>query len=434
MPILWTLFEIGINLFEACLYCYFLHKRLSLRPNLTRQQRVGADLAVILAVTAFYSLYIWFDVPVTDSIVWLFTLGYSMIVFSEKWYIKVVWNACLAALMLGIVSACSSLALFMTQLSWERLMEPSLRRVVFVLTSNIIALIVLYIVAQIKLRQSGMTRIALSVYALLNVALILGVEMLYNLSWLPGIPDRIIFTATFAQFFAAICALVLFDLLSHRTEAQMRMEAQMETARITETHYQEMRMLYARLAEYQHDLKHQHALLKEMISKGQARQAQDYLEQLHKNTLPVQYTTGNLAVDALLSVKGLSIQQAGVHFAYESCPLAEFPMEETAFCAMLGNLLDNAVEAVQRLPRGNWEIGLKIVRIRDMLCITCVNDANEDSVIRKGSAFLSSKREGKSGYGVESIRRTVQQADGIFTFKCVGGKAIVEITVPFSAS
>lgn len=431
MSILWNLFEIGINLFEACLYCYFLRKRMSLRPNLTRKQGVGADLAVILAVTAFYSLYIWFDVPVTDSIVWLFTLVYSLVVFSEKWYIKVVWNACLATLMLGIANACSSLALFMTQLSWERLMEPSLQRVVFVLTSNIIALIALYIIAQIKPRQSGMTRVALSVYALLNVALILGVEMLYNLSWLPGIPDRIIFTATFAQFFAAICALVLFELLSHRMEVQMRMESQMEANRITEAHYQEMRMLYARLAEYQHDLKHQHALLKEMISKGQAKQAQDYLEQLHKNTLPVQYTTGNLAVDALLSVKVLYMQQVGFHFGYESCPLAELPIEETAFCAMLGNLLDNATEAVQRLPQGNWEISLKIVRIRDMLCITCINDADENSIIRKGSAFLSSKRQGKAGYGMESIRRTVQQADGIFTFKCVGGKAIVEITIPF---
>lgn len=84
MSILWNLFEIGINLFEACLYCYFLRKRMNLRPNLTRKQIVGADLAVILAVTAFYSFYIWIDVPVTDSVVWLFTLVYTLIVFSEN--------------------------------------------------------------------------------------------------------------------------------------------------------------------------------------------------------------------------------------------------------------------------------------------------------------------------------------------------------------
>lgn len=431
MSILWNLFEIGINFYEGWLYCYFLRKRLTLRPGISRKRAILADLAVILSVAAFYSLYIWFDMPVTDSIVWLFTLFYSLFLFSEKWYVKVAWNICLGTLMLGIVNTCSSLTLSLAQVSWETLMEPSPMRIAFVLTTNIAALVVLYIVARLKPRQSGLSWLALLVYVLLNGALILSIEMQYNLTWLPGVPGKAVLIATFAQLFASVCALALFELLSHRSEVQLKLEAQIETAQMTEAHYQEIHSLYARLTEYQHDLKHQYSLLQQMIDSGQAKKAQQYLEQLRQNTLPIRYTTGNIAVDALLSVKVLRIQQLGIHFDYESCPLSELPIEETAFCAMLGNLLDNAIEGVQRLPKGNWKISLRIARIHDMLCITCINDANKKSIRRSGNTYLSSKRQWKAGYGMESIRRTVEQASGIFTFDLSGNTATAEVTMPF---
>lgn len=98
---------------------------------------------------------------------------------------------------------------------------------------------------------------------------------------------------------------------------------------------------------------------------------------------------------------------------------------------MLGNLLDNAIEGVQRLPKGNWKISLRITRIHDMLCITCINDANKKSIRRSGNTYLSSKRQWKAGYGMESIRRTVEQASGIFTFDLSGNTATAEVTMPF---
>lgn len=430
MSILGTLFEICINVFQGCLYCYFLRKRLSLRPNLSRRLVTLADWSIILAVAFFYSLYIWFAVPVTDSVVWLFTLLYSLLLFSERWYIKVAWNIALGVLMLGIVNACSSLTLSLMHVSWEVLLKPSERRVAFVLTTNIVALVVIYIAAHLKPRQSGLSWIALLIYVLLNSALILSIEMLYNLTWLSGIPEQVVFIATFSQLFVAVCALVLFELLSHRAEVQIQLQRQIQTTQMTEAHYREIRALYAQLTEYQHDLKHQYALLEQMIVNNHVAKAQQYLEQLRQNILPVRYSTGNIAVDALLSVKILRIQQIGIHFECETCPLHDLPVEETAFCAMLGNLLDNAIEAVQRLPAGKWMIKLKIVQMRDMLCITCVNDADEKSIQRSGNTYLSSKERGRTGFGLESIHRIVEQADGVFTFKIETGKVIAEAIMP----
>lgn len=69
MRTLWILFEIGINIYQGWLYCFFLHRRLNQKPELSAKKAASIDALMIICVACFYSLYIWFDIPVTDSVV-----------------------------------------------------------------------------------------------------------------------------------------------------------------------------------------------------------------------------------------------------------------------------------------------------------------------------------------------------------------------------
>ena len=97
MCTLWILFEIGINIFEAWLYSFFLHRRLNQKPELSAKKAAFANAVMIIGVACFYSLYIWFDIPVTDSVVWIFTTVYSFMVFSDKKSVILAWNISEAA-------------------------------------------------------------------------------------------------------------------------------------------------------------------------------------------------------------------------------------------------------------------------------------------------------------------------------------------------
>lgn len=66
----------------------------------------------------------------------------------------------------------------------------------------------------------------------------------------------------------------------------------------------------------------------------------------------------------------------------------------------------------------------------DMLYITCINSVNIDTIHRKGDLFLSSKRRNELGYGLASMHRIVNQAEGMFHLKILQEKTIAEIILP----
>lgn len=205
MCTLWILFEIGINIFEAWLYSFFLHRRLNQKPELSAKKAAFANALMIIGVACFYSLYIWFDIPVTDSVVWIFTTVYSFMVFSDKKSVILAWNICLGVLMLCTVNLCSSVTLMIADTTWEKLMEPTLLRVGYVLCTNIMASIVLFTVTRLKPRQDKLSIWALLIYIVLNVALIGAIEMQYSLAWTENVPSKPVLLLLSASGFVSSC-------------------------------------------------------------------------------------------------------------------------------------------------------------------------------------------------------------------------------------
>lgn len=156
------------------------------------------------------------------------------------------------------------------------------------------------------------------------------------------------------------------------------------------------------------------------------------MDELDVQYLLMHTTTGNLAIDAVLSAKRTHMCQLGIDFKFIAYPMMALPIDETDFCALLGNLLDNAIEATQRLTQDTpRHILLKFAKTRDMLYITCMNNVNVNTIHMEGGKYLSSKRKHKPGYGLASIRRTVEQAGGLFQFQILQEKSIAEIMIPF---
>ena len=90
--------------------------------------------------------------------------------------------------------------------------------------------------------------------------------------------------------------------------------------------------------------------------------------------------------------------------------------------ALVGNLLENAIEAVQRVqdaavPRA---VRLKFARSRDVFFITCQNTADPATVKRRGDVFFSSKRQGQPGFGIPSIQSTARTGGGNCSFTLEG--------------
>ena len=127
------------------------------------------------------------------------------------------------------------------------------------------------------------------------------------------------------------------------------------------------------------------------------------------------------------------MRELDIHFVYTPYPLNKLPVDETIFCAIIGNLVDNAIEAVQRIDDNREkEIQFAIAQSRGMLRITCKNPTEEALVRRRGREFLSTKRRNAPGYGISSVRKSVEAAGGYCSFQVERGAFIADIVLPFA--
>ena len=433
MNILWVAFEICINIFQGWMYTFFLNRQLTLRSTISTQVKRFAQYGTIAAIAAFYTVHQYLLLPFTDSVAYVFTFIYSLYVFSEKWYTKLIWNVVMGVIMVLAATLISQLFINIAGVSWDMLMNPSFLRLAFILSTNSVMFVAYYTISAFKHPRGRLSRFALCIYLVLNGILLFTLEMQYNLSWQPGVPQNPILATIFGLLFVIVGLLVMFELLSSTAEKQSELERRVETADIMETHYAEIHSMYQNILKYEHDMKHHLNALAYMIQNGKADESNQYIAELRQITLPMRYATGCVAMDALLSAKTAYMHQFGIALDYQPYPLNELPMDVPTFCTVVGNLLDNAIEAIQRIPEreGQDVIELSFSRTRDMFYISCTNPINKTEIKRRGDAYLSSKRKNRTGYGIPSIRQSVEQAQGEASFRVQDDRFIVDLVIPF---
>ena len=165
------------------------------------------------------------------------------------------------------------------------------------------------------------------------------------------------------------------------------------------------------LSQQRHDLRHHlNAIL--ALANPANTQLTDYLHTLVDNIPQSQKVfCENKAVnailahyDALCAQKGISLElHVGISETNPS-------LSDSALCIIFGNLLENAVEACERMNGGRRFITLHTRQQYDLLTITMDNSFN-GSIRMENGRFRSSKRD-NFGIGLHSIRDVAQHAGG----------------------
>ena len=424
-------FEIAINLFQGWMFTYVPEKKLTRRAGLSEKKALIARIATILAVGAFFSLYLWVDVSISDTAVWGLVLAYTLYAFRDRWYMKVCWTAVVAIVTSCITSAGSMLLMHMTGDSWEKILEPSLLRTAFVIFTNVILFASFFIITRAKPRQTKLSWLILAAFIAVIAALFTAVELLFSMNLKGGTPGTL--TALFCIMAAIPGVIALFEMLSHQAEKQTALETQLEIHRMTDAHIAEVQSMYAGLMEYRHDMKHQMEAIEQLIAGGNADEGRAHLAGLQEKALPVKYATGCVAVDAILTAKTLRMENAGIEFRFDAYPLHELPVSTADFCSILGNILDNAMEGALQAGDivSDRKIELRFSRTRDMLYINCRNFADTSKLIWKNGALMSTKRNGRPGMGIASMQRIIDAAEGMFSLEAEENSVHVMVALPY---
>lgn len=215
-------------------------------------------------------------------------------------------------------------------------------------------------------------------------------------------------------------ALMLICITLFFTYQQVKNESllQQELHGYSKKQYQEMKELYENNSRWVHDVKHElvfvETCLEENNLSGARESIQGYLQNIKKREKKV--WSGFAFLDFMLNYKKAEMDKKNIKFMLD-IEVQQINLSEEDFVIMLGNLLDNAIEAVSKCEEDKRYINLKIHNLNELLLLDIENSSTEIPKIKK-NAFVSSKNEqGLHGWGLKSVKQIVESNHGEIQFQ-----------------
>ena len=127
--------------------------------------------------------------------------------------------------------------------------------------------------------------------------------------------------------------------------------------------------------------------------------------------------TGIDAVDSLIFTKQQQMEALGIRFEHSVYISPGCSVDPLDMCILLGNLLDNAIEANEHIAPESRYISLSITQQEQWLSITIRNAASR-VVSLDGKTIRTTKAQKElHGFGLSSVREIASKYQGDCTFR-----------------
>lgn len=192
------------------------------------------------------------------------------------------------------------------------------------------------------------------------------------------------------------------------------------------------------LIETLHLQRHEHTrhvqTIQAMLYLNEFKSAISYIDGISENYYHVQdmVYVGNPALTALLNSKSKVAENKHIHFDFAvKCDLSELDIPPWDLCSILGNILDNAFEAVI-VNENDRKVGLEIKLFEKQIIIYIYNNGPIITPEKKKLIFESgytTKSSGARGYGLFLVKKLVKQYGGKIEVK-TGKRTVFIIYFP----
>ncbi len=163
-----------------------------------------------------------------------------------------------------------------------------------------------------------------------------------------------------------------------------------------------------------HDMKHYIAALRlQKGSEGRERVLEDLENSIR--SFGDNIHTGNETLDAVLLEKSLDCREKGILLTCVADGSLLRDMDAVDLYVMLGNALDNAIEAVMELEEEQRIISIAIFRVRNMIKIQIENPCLHTLALEDSLPVTTKEDRENHGFGLKSIRSVAERYGGYIT-------------------
>jgi len=197
-------------------------------------------------------------------------------------------------------------------------------------------------------------------------------------------------------------------------------------------HYRQLTEQIELARQSAHDLRHHMRILRSMAEQGQNPRMLEYLKEYEGQAAEreVRVYSDNPTADAILAHYAAEARAKGIpcDLRFSVPPELDFP--DVELCILLGNLLENALEALEQEPGENRSLYLRGDAENGCLRLV-VENSFTGTVQEHGGAFVSTKHTGL-GVGVRAVRTIAEKHGGLADFSADGAVFRAQLMIPLS--
>ncbi len=185
------------------------------------------------------------------------------------------------------------------------------------------------------------------------------------------------------------------------------------------------------LQAFRHDMSNQLIILNNLLEEGKDEEAKRQLNQLsHFIKGKVIYSTSrNTIIDGLVNYKLQSAASENIKVKTEIVVPEQLNIDIADLITVLGNLLDNALEALKKVDREQRILTIKIVFSQERL-IGRITNTYCGKIYKKDDKILTSKKEKqKHGYGLSNVEKIIKKYNSYMEIDYVNGKFKVDFII-----
>lgn len=199
-------------------------------------------------------------------------------------------------------------------------------------------------------------------------------------------------------------------------------------------HYDEVETMYRKMRGWRHDYHNHIQVLKAYLAQGQHAQAAGYLDMLEQDLTQVDTVikTGNMMVDAILNSKLTLMKERKIRVDATALVPKELKVSQTDLAVLVGNLLDNAMEACEKVAEEERFVRIYMDVLKGQFYL-CVTNSMKGRAKQVGGLFSSTKSR-EHGFGLTQVKSLVEKYSGYLNMQTEDGVFAVEVGIPLSVA